>query len=159
MPELTPASGRVVSSSAIRQPLFPYWRPLNGSHNRFLTRLVSRRRRFSASSHDGTRGPEDSIRAQERFPASTQQPEKYQKAVNALLSARLVSGHKDEEGHMAIALNELAPRGGQARATAHLGSPRCLGRGCGRARTNHCRHRLHGLGRRRPRTAPQSRPR
>ena len=35
----------------------------------------------------------------------SQQPEKYQKAVNELLSARLVSGHKDEEGHMAIGLN------------------------------------------------------
>ena len=36
----------------------------------------------------------------------SQRPEKYQKAVNELLSARLVSGHKDDEGHMAIALNE-----------------------------------------------------
>ena len=39
------------------------------------------------------------------IPGFSQQPEKYQKAVNELLSARLVSGHKDEEGHMAIALN------------------------------------------------------
>ena len=40
------------------------------------------------------------------IPGFSQQPEKYQKAVNELLSARLVSGHKDEEGHMAIGLNE-----------------------------------------------------
>jgi hypothetical protein len=33
-------------------------------------------------------------------------PEKYQKAVNELLSSRLVDGHKDAEGHMAIAINE-----------------------------------------------------
>jgi hypothetical protein len=40
------------------------------------------------------------------IPRLSQQPEKYQKAVNELLSARLVSGHKAEEGHMAIGLNE-----------------------------------------------------
>ena len=40
------------------------------------------------------------------IPGFSQQPERYQKAVNELLSARLVSGHKDEEGHMAIGLNE-----------------------------------------------------
>ena len=39
------------------------------------------------------------------IPGFSQQPEKYQKAVNELLSTRLVSGHKDDEGHMAIALN------------------------------------------------------
>lgn len=33
-------------------------------------------------------------------------PEKYQKAVNELLSARLVEGRKDDEGHMTIAINE-----------------------------------------------------
>lgn len=33
-------------------------------------------------------------------------PDKYQKAVNELLQDRLVEGRKDEEGHMAIALNE-----------------------------------------------------
>jgi len=32
-------------------------------------------------------------------------PEKYQKAVNELLAARLVDGHKDGDGHMAIAIN------------------------------------------------------
>ncbi len=32
-------------------------------------------------------------------------PEKYQKAVNQLLSDRLVEGQKDEEGRMAIAIN------------------------------------------------------
>lgn len=34
-----------------------------------------------------------------------QEPEKYQKAVNELLSARLIEGKKDGEGRMAIALN------------------------------------------------------
>jgi hypothetical protein len=33
-------------------------------------------------------------------------PDKYQKAVNELLSARLLEGRPDEEGHMATALNE-----------------------------------------------------
>jgi hypothetical protein len=32
-------------------------------------------------------------------------PERYQKAVNELLQARLIEGRKDDEGHMAIALN------------------------------------------------------
>ncbi len=33
-------------------------------------------------------------------------PEKYQKAVNELLSDRLLEGRKDEDGHMTIAINE-----------------------------------------------------
>jgi hypothetical protein len=33
------------------------------------------------------------------------QPDKYQKAVNELLAARLVEGRKDDQGHMTIALN------------------------------------------------------
>lgn len=33
-------------------------------------------------------------------------PEKYQKAVNALLQDRLLEGRKDDEGHMTIAINE-----------------------------------------------------
>lgn len=33
------------------------------------------------------------------------QPEKYQKAVNELLQARLVEGRKDAEGNMTIAIN------------------------------------------------------
>ncbi len=33
-------------------------------------------------------------------------PEKYQKAVNTLLSDRLLEGRKDDEGHMTIAINE-----------------------------------------------------
>ena len=33
-------------------------------------------------------------------------PDKYQKAVNELLQARLVEGRKDDEGHMAIAINQ-----------------------------------------------------
>lgn len=32
-------------------------------------------------------------------------PDKYQKAVNELLSARLLEGRKDDEGHMTIAIN------------------------------------------------------
>lgn len=33
-------------------------------------------------------------------------PEKYQKAVNELLQARLLEGRKDDDGHMTIAINE-----------------------------------------------------
>ena len=33
-------------------------------------------------------------------------PDKYQKAVNELLQARLVEGRKDDEGHMAITINQ-----------------------------------------------------
>jgi hypothetical protein len=33
------------------------------------------------------------------------EPERYQRAVNELLRARLIEGRKDDEGHMAIALN------------------------------------------------------
>ena len=33
-------------------------------------------------------------------------PDKYQKAVNELLLARLVEGRKDDEGHMAITINQ-----------------------------------------------------
>lgn len=40
------------------------------------------------------------------IPGFESEPEKYQKAVNELLSARLLEGRKDEEGHLAIALNE-----------------------------------------------------
>lgn len=36
----------------------------------------------------------------------SEQPEKYQKAVNELLRDRLVEGRKDADGHMTIALNE-----------------------------------------------------
>jgi len=36
----------------------------------------------------------------------SEQPDKYQKAVNELLQARLVEGRKDTEGHMTIALNQ-----------------------------------------------------
>jgi len=39
------------------------------------------------------------------IPGFSQQPEKYQKAVNELLQARLIEGRKDEEGHMTIAVN------------------------------------------------------
>lgn len=40
------------------------------------------------------------------IPGFSQAPEKYQKAVNELLSARLLEGRKDEDGHMTIAINE-----------------------------------------------------
>jgi hypothetical protein len=33
-------------------------------------------------------------------------PDRYQKAVNELLQARLVEGRKDDDGHMTIAINE-----------------------------------------------------
>lgn len=39
------------------------------------------------------------------IPGFSEQPEKYQKAVNELLQARLIEGRKDEEGHMTIAVN------------------------------------------------------
>jgi len=39
------------------------------------------------------------------IPGFSSQPEKYQRAVNELLSDRLLEGRKDEEGHMAIAIN------------------------------------------------------
>ncbi|MDH3271781.1 MAG: hypothetical protein OEN56_10630 [Gemmatimonadota bacterium] len=40
------------------------------------------------------------------IPGFSAAPDKYQKAVNELLSARLVEGRKDDEGRMTIALNE-----------------------------------------------------
>lgn len=39
------------------------------------------------------------------IPGFSDQPEKYQKAVNELLSDRLLEGRKDDDGHMAIAIN------------------------------------------------------
>ncbi len=39
------------------------------------------------------------------IPGFSQQPEKYQKAVNELLQARLIEGRKDDDGHMTIAVN------------------------------------------------------
>jgi hypothetical protein len=35
----------------------------------------------------------------------TQEPDNDQKAVNELLSARLLEGHKDDEGNMVVAIN------------------------------------------------------
>lgn len=35
----------------------------------------------------------------------SREPERFQKAVNELLQARLIEGRRDSEGHMAIALN------------------------------------------------------
>lgn len=40
----------------------------------------------------------------------SEQPDKYQKAVNELLQARLVEGRKDGDGHMTIALNSARMR-------------------------------------------------
>jgi hypothetical protein len=40
------------------------------------------------------------------IPGFSEAPEKYQKAVNELLSARLLEGRKDADGNMTIALNE-----------------------------------------------------
>lgn len=40
------------------------------------------------------------------IPGFSEAPEKYQKAVNELLSARLLEGRKDDEGRMTIAINE-----------------------------------------------------
>jgi len=39
------------------------------------------------------------------LPGFGTQPSRYQEAVNGLLSERLIDGKKDDEGHMAIALN------------------------------------------------------
>ena len=39
------------------------------------------------------------------LPGFDEDPEKYQRAVNRLLQDRLIEGKKDDEGHMAIALN------------------------------------------------------
>jgi hypothetical protein len=40
-----------------------------------------------------------------RIPGFDKDPERFQKAVNRLLQDRLVEGRKDDEGHMALALN------------------------------------------------------
>lgn len=39
------------------------------------------------------------------IPGFTQDPERFQKAVNELLKERLIEGRRDDEGHMAVALN------------------------------------------------------
>ncbi len=39
------------------------------------------------------------------IPGFQQGPEKYQKAINALLKDRLIEGIRDPEGHLAISLN------------------------------------------------------
>ena len=39
------------------------------------------------------------------IPGFSADPERYQKAVNDLLKERLIEGRKDDEGHMAVALN------------------------------------------------------
>lgn len=40
------------------------------------------------------------------IPGYAERPERYQEAVNELLRERLVEGRKDDDGRMAIALNE-----------------------------------------------------
>ena len=39
------------------------------------------------------------------IPGFTEQPARYQAAINALLQERLINGTKDSEGHLAIAVN------------------------------------------------------
>jgi len=39
------------------------------------------------------------------IPGFTADPERFQKAVNELLRDRLIEGRKDDEGHMAVAIN------------------------------------------------------
>ena len=39
------------------------------------------------------------------IPGFSAEPERFQKAVNELLKDRLIEGRKDDEGHMAVALN------------------------------------------------------
>lgn len=39
------------------------------------------------------------------IPGFAEEPDRFQKAVNELLKDRLIEGRKDEEGHMAVALN------------------------------------------------------
>lgn len=47
----------------------------------------------------------DSFTRPSELPGFEREPEKYQTAVNRLLQDRLIEGKKDDEGHMAIALN------------------------------------------------------
>ena len=49
-------------------------------------------------------GPESLVRPA-TIPGFDQAPEKYQKTINLLLKDRLIEGMKDEEGHMALAIN------------------------------------------------------
>ena len=44
------------------------------------------------------------------IPGFSDAPDKYQKAVNELLQARLLEGRKDDQGHMTIAINEARRR-------------------------------------------------
>jgi hypothetical protein len=56
-----------------------------------------------AQPHDGE-GP--SFTRPSSIAGFAEQPDKYQKAVNDLLQARLVEGRRDAQGHMTIALNQ-----------------------------------------------------
>lgn len=40
-----------------------------------------------------------------QIPGFTRDPEPFQRAVNELLKERLIEGRKDDDGHMAVALN------------------------------------------------------
>jgi hypothetical protein len=64
------------------------------------------KRPLSVSSRDSTRLRGGEYTRPGAISGFSQQPEKYQKAVNELLSAHLVSSHKDNEDHVAIGLNE-----------------------------------------------------
>ena len=49
--------------------------------------------------------PSESYTRPSAIPGFSDEPQKYQRAVNELLKARLLEGQKDDEGHMTIALN------------------------------------------------------
>ena len=51
-------------------------------------------------------GPSRTYVRPDTIPGFQAEPRKYQMAVNELLSDRLLEGRKDEEGHMAIKINE-----------------------------------------------------
>jgi len=48
--------------------------------------------------------PQSSVRPP-TIPGYSDQPERFQRAVNELLQARLVEGRRDADGHMTLALN------------------------------------------------------
>ncbi len=52
------------------------------------------------------RSPENQYTRPSSIRGFSEAPEKYQKAVNELLQERLLEGRKDEQGHMAIAINQ-----------------------------------------------------
>lgn len=80
-------------------------------HTPLTTRFTTLMSPKKAILRELSRAHEESAEGQSHRRPSTitgfsNDPEKYQKAVNELLQARLVEGKKDDEGHMTIALNE-----------------------------------------------------